>query len=475
MGEVHRAFDRQLGHEVALKRMRVSNPESTIRLKAEFRARAEIHHPNLLQVFDLVVSEDVAFFTMEIVDGFDLTSWVDQLATSVLDTASGHAATRRLARVLAPVAGALAALHDAGLLHRDVKPDNILISADGRALLADLGLAVGFITEAGRPSRPPLRAGTLAYMAPEILLRRRPTPASDLFSLGVVLREATFALALTPATADTATRGLCADLVAALEDHQPGGRPSALTAEARLYEIAGARVPARLAALKRKLGREAFVGRDRELGQIAHAMQGPRMPDSIHVYGPSGIGKTAFVARLLEQLVDTTPELRVLRGRCRRHEQVAFGGLDGVIDDLAVHLQQPGHAVTLDERATQALLRLFPILPLEPRLAHTSAPTEPDARLRLAAFGALRGLLVTVAAVHPLVVWLDDLQWAGDDTWDLLAWLRTGDGIPGCTMVLTYRPEEPDTHPGALLRALARPDGPMRDIELHLPPLAESE
>jgi serine/threonine protein kinase len=474
MGEVHRAHDAQLGHEVALKRMRVTNPESSARLKAEFRARSDLHHPNLLQVFDLVVDNEGAFFTMEIIEGVRLMAWVEELVAA--NSAPLGIGAQRVAAVIAPVVGALAALHEAGLVHRDVKPDNIMIEAGGRPVLADLGLAVGFIAEAGRPSRPPLRAGTPSYMAPEVMLRRPPTPASDMYSVGAVLRDAMFALARQRGAADTAVPGSYPDLIAALLDPRPDRRPSARDTEARLCAVVGMPAPPRPATFKRAAGRESFVGRREPLAAAVAAMRAPRPTAAIHVHGPSGIGKSAFVARLLEELADVCPELRVLRGRCRRHEQVAFRGLEGVIDDLAVHLQQSEHGVTLDESATRSLLRLFPILPLKPRPAESDA-TPPDLHLRRAAFEGLRTLLDAVARCQPIVVWLDDLQWAGDDTLDLLSWLMSGDGIAGCTMVFTYRlDDDARAHLRALRAALDRPSPcEPREFDIALPPLDDAE
>jgi serine/threonine protein kinase len=129
MGVIYRALDRQLEHEVALKVLRARSPDAVARLKAEFRARVDLHHPHLLQLLDLFVAGDEAFFTMELVDSVDFLDWVWQ--------AGEACARRRLATALAGIASALDALHGAGWVHFDVKPANILVDRTGRALLAE--------------------------------------------------------------------------------------------------------------------------------------------------------------------------------------------------------------------------------------------------------------------------------------------------------------------------------------------------
>ncbi|HSK04235.1 MAG TPA: serine/threonine-protein kinase, partial [Kofleriaceae bacterium] len=182
MGVIYRALDRQLEHEVALKVLRARSPDAVARLKTEFRARADLHHPHLLQLLELFVTADEAFFTMELVDAVDFLDWVWQ---------AGEAGARqRLASALAGVASALDALHGAGWVHFDVKPANILVDRTGRALLADFGLSTAIRSRAGTPACDLDGAGTPDYMGPE---RRRGglvTPASDLYSLGAVILEA---------------------------------------------------------------------------------------------------------------------------------------------------------------------------------------------------------------------------------------------------------------------------------------------
>lgn len=245
MGVIFRALDRVLGHEVALKVLRARDHDAIGRLKTEFRTRVDLHHPHLLQLLDLVITADEAFFTMELVDAVDFLDWVWH------DGERG--APRRLATALAGVASALEALHAAGWVHFDVKPANILVDRGGRALLADFGLSTAIRTRAGAPARDVEGAGTPDYMAPERYRGGIVTPASDLYSVGAVILEALTGSphggsphGAAPHAGHGRDRGDAArdepllDLARRLMADEPAARPDAHGAAAELATIAAA-------------------------------------------------------------------------------------------------------------------------------------------------------------------------------------------------------------------------------------------
>ena len=168
MGAVYVARQISLGRDVAVKV--VPENVSDTPLPDEARTVAQLHHPNIVQVFSAGVDSDCAWFAMELVKG---------------ESAERHvfASVEDVARLGASVAEALAYAHRCGILHRDVKPSNIFIGEDGSAKLGDFGLAclaAESVTD---------KSGTKRYMAPEVLNGGEATEASDLYSLGVTLRE----------------------------------------------------------------------------------------------------------------------------------------------------------------------------------------------------------------------------------------------------------------------------------------------
>ncbi|MFO0725103.1 MAG: tetratricopeptide repeat protein [Myxococcota bacterium] len=179
MGVVYAAKDAALDRTIALKLLHGARSLSGTLdsagtdISTEARALARLNHPNVVKVWDLGVWEGRMFIAMELVEGQTLRSFVK----------SGAPKEAILARVIEAGRG-LAAAHDKGIIHRDMKPDNILVSEQGRALVTDFGLA----TELS--ARPGSMAGTPAYMAPEQLEGQAATAKSDQFSLAVTLVEA---------------------------------------------------------------------------------------------------------------------------------------------------------------------------------------------------------------------------------------------------------------------------------------------
>ena len=168
MGAVYVARQVSLGRDVAVKV--VSNNVFDAPLPDEARTVAQLHHPNIVQVFSAGTDSDCAWFAMELVKG---------------ESAERHvfASVEDVARLGASVAEALAYAHRCGILHRDVKPSNVFIGDDGRVKLGDFGLAC--LSADGVRDK----SGTKRYMAPEVLNGDEATESSDQYSLGVTLRE----------------------------------------------------------------------------------------------------------------------------------------------------------------------------------------------------------------------------------------------------------------------------------------------
>lgn len=181
-GSVFRARQISLDRPVAVKILAprlAEDPEALRRFLDEARISARLRHPHLVQCFRVATVEGLYYFAMELVDGGS--------ARMLLKASGGRLSEDRALTIAAQIAAALSAAHAAGLVHHDVKPENILLTRDGRAKLADLGIAVrrsATATGAGE------FWGTPAYVAPEVSEGRVDNdPRSDLYSLGAVLFE----------------------------------------------------------------------------------------------------------------------------------------------------------------------------------------------------------------------------------------------------------------------------------------------
>ncbi|MEO7296881.1 MAG: serine/threonine-protein kinase [Candidatus Limnocylindria bacterium] len=182
--EVWRAHDVQLEREVAVKRLHphlLPDEASRRRLAAEARAAASLSHPVIVDVYDVDATGEAPALIMELVDGESLSARIDR---------DGPLDARDAAAVTADVAEALYHAHQRGVIHRDVKPGNVLIAKDGRTRLVDFGIAHSLAEASERLTVTGTVIGTLRAMAPEQLAAGPITPRTDLYGLGVVLHEA---------------------------------------------------------------------------------------------------------------------------------------------------------------------------------------------------------------------------------------------------------------------------------------------
>jgi hypothetical protein len=184
MGVVYRAFDKNLSRTVAIKFLspEVADPDARRRFQREAQMASSLNHPYILTVHDAGESSDQQFVVTEFVDGGTLVNW----------TSSEPRSWRQCVELLMGIAEGLAAAHEAHILHRDIKPGNILVSKAGYAKLADFGLAKLEDVPATEEmvTRTGVVVGTPAYMSPEQALGQKCDARSDIFSLGVVLYEA---------------------------------------------------------------------------------------------------------------------------------------------------------------------------------------------------------------------------------------------------------------------------------------------
>lgn len=498
MGVVYEVLDHKSGQRLALKTISNPNVEKIFQLKREFRALADLSHPNLVTLYDLVADADGCFFTMELLDGQDLLAYLwgkpatDDQALAMTTTRapesyepvtqpirrapSASEATHpyidvgpvlhtpciieRLRLALPQLVSGLVALHDSRRIHRDIKPSNILVTSDQRVVLVDFGLAAemghGHADDEGKI------VGTVAYMAPEQCAGDpHPTAAVDWYALGAVLFHAltghlpfegpTARVVLEKQTvraprASRLARGVPPDLdqlCAELLECAPGDRPTG----AELLRRLGLRGDsARMAGVA--ISREAlFAGRDSELSLLEQALAPIRKKRAsvAVVRAPSGMGKTSLVARFFERVRAGYADALLLRGRCLDREDIPYKAIDHLIDALSEWLiRLPTQEVEelLPEDAC-LLPTLFPVLDRVPAIANaplTRQLADPQVR-RTHAFEALRITLQRLGDSRTVVLFLDDMQWVDRDTTTLLADLMRAPDPPPILLVLASRVE----------------------------------
>ncbi len=493
MGVVYAVFDRARGERLALKTLRKRDPNALLRLKNEFRALQDLQHPNLVALNELFCERDQWFFTMELVHGVDLISYVRtgpapairRLRSSTGDTWGGawseragslavapalspvvldEAAfdERKLRDCLAQLAEGLAALHASGRVHRDIKPGNILVEPEGRLVLLDLGL-VAQADSSHRSGEHVYPVGTAAYMAPEQALGKAPSPAADWYSVGVVLFEAITGqlpfdgpvmLVLAEKQMDDAprTRDRVAgvpedldDLCAALLQREPDRRPGAEQVLEVARRAAGRGGHVRGAGLVVAPSR-IFVGRRAELAAMLRAWESVAAGGgrALLLHGYSGLGKSELLRAFMRAVLERNPETVVLPSRCYERELAPYKAFDGMVDALCDWLGAGSAAAVAELVPANAalLLRLFPVLGRLDAFRDAPQPASAVADLqevRNLAFLALRELLIRLAERQPVAVVIDDLQWVDEDSKRLLRVLLEPPGAPRLLLLAALR------------------------------------
>ena len=501
MGVVYEAVEIATGAHVALKLLPRVDADALLGFKREFRVLSEIVHPNLVSPYELIADSNQWFFTMELVPGQDLLSWVRDgrdvdavLATHGRPTFTSLVDEDRLRKVLRQVAVGVSALHQFGLLHRDLKPSNVLVRASGHVSILDFGLTVDALEQLSTAEHS---AGTLAYMAPEQLGGELLRSASDWYAVGVMLYEALTGrlpfgsnlrqvlFAKMTGTYDASTEvveGVPPDLAALCIELLRGDAAERATGAELLERLGGeAGDPVGQATLAAMTS--IFVGRDVELGVLERraADVSAGATSVVYVHGRSGAGKSALLQHFLAQQ-RTDAETVILSGRCYEQESVPFKAIDTIIDALTRWLLRSSRdeVQQLMPHDVGALVRVFPVLERVRAIAdaNVDALVVPDPReLRRRGFRALRTLLANLGARTHLVIAIDDLQWGDVDSAELLASLLDArdDAPMRALFIAAFRSEYRESSPCllALKAALLTARHPMVPPEVSVEPLGQ--
>ncbi|QDV21743.1 serine/threonine-protein kinase [Aureliella helgolandensis] len=417
MGFVHTALDLRSIAQVAVKVMRRTDAWSVDRFIAEFRWLSHLSHPNLVQLYDAFSDGDLRYFSMELVEGDTIRDWFKRQPQNAAKS------WRRLKSVLSQAASATHYLHQNDVLHCDIKSSNVMISPRRRAVVLDLGLAIR--TGDNNPM-----VGTLQYMAPELLNRQFPSPASDWYSFGVMMYEVMTDSYPPIQVQDSATgdhktynldveqfesrlkeapeelQQLCFRLLSNVASDRPSG--------SQVIEALGGTIPVG----SQPSSGLSFTGRDEELQALDLALQTSmhQRPACILLRGESGLGKTELLRRWLKT-VDPTHYL-VVPLRCYHQDHTPVRLLNSLLQELSILLRsipterwQPSlrqHVGSIRKLLPQ-VTQLIDDTP-QPTAAFT--PSAHDAETREAALRSLVLWLEDLSCERPMVLTIDDAHWS---------------------------------------------------------------
>jgi tetratricopeptide (TPR) repeat protein/predicted Ser/Thr protein kinase len=454
MGAVYRARDLRLDRFVALKTL---PPEMTSdqgrrrRFIQEARAASALNHPNIITIYEIAEWEGADFIAMEFIEGSTLRA---------LTETRGDLGPRLA--LMRQVAEAISVAHEAGIVHRDIKPDNVMVRPDGYVKVLDFGLARLSRAEgqSDTATQPGIVLGTVRYMSPEQARGDAAATASDVFSLGILFYElatgahpfysgpgaaTAFAILSQPATPparlNPEIQPAFESLVLRMLAKEAVLRPSAADVRAELEQLT--RSAAGAPSARHTPVRRQSVGRDSERQALdaSFAAAAAGAGTMVCVTGEPGLGKTTLVEEFLEGLRAERGTAWIARGRCSER----LGGADALMPVLEV-LDTLLRGDSGDQ-AARILRRFAPVwyLQVAPSLGDStqealveqSKAASPERMKR-----ELHAFVEELARLRPVVFALEDVHWADESTCDIVSYLGSRCADLPVLVVATYRPSE---------------------------------
>jgi tetratricopeptide (TPR) repeat protein len=469
MGEVYRARDPRLGRDVALKVLRrllvlgeAGQDDDTLdRLLREAMLASALNHPNIVTIYETGVFERDRYIAMELIEG----STLRQAAAQGLPLGRTIGIARQISE-------ALAVAHAAQIVHRDIKPDNVMLRPDGYIKLLDFGLArvqpeAVTAGSTGPMTQPGMVLGTVGYMSPEQARGEPVAPEADVFALGVLLYE--LVTGRHPFAAPSQLGTLHALMY---ESPEPPGLlnpelPRAfdqlvvemLQKDARLRPGSGevmyrlglafdstVAVALSSVAVSKPKARVSgdVVGREVEIDALMHEFDRAQRGKGrlVAISAEAGMGKTTLVDEFLRHLAARNEPVRVGRGRCsqRLAGSEAYLPVLEALDSLQQNEQLGSLSRLIRALAPSWYVQIMPPSENDSSAARLAADTASGSQERLKREIAM--LLEEVGRMSPVVLCFDDVHWADPSTTDLLGYLARRIDNTRLLIIATARPSE---------------------------------
>jgi tetratricopeptide (TPR) repeat protein len=471
--KVYLVHDTLLDRDVAFALIKTEKLDDASRTRVTREARAMGRlgdHPNIVAIYDMGDHEGQPYIVIPVMPGGDVEGLIEKAPEHRLPIEQAAGITKAICR-------GLEFAHSKGIIHRDIKPGNVWLSADGTAKIGDFGLALA--VDLSRLTQPGMMVGTVTYMPPEQAMSGKVTAKADLYSLGAMLYEMVTgrppfvgddSIAIigqhinTPPVSPTWHR---ADLPPALEtlilqllEKDPEKRPESAAVVLQALEAIEAgkiKEPSREAPAENPLYRRVFVGREPELKQLQSAFDGAISGQGalMMVMGEPGIGKTALCEQLATYV--TLRGGRTLVGHCYEAGSLSLPYL-AFVEALRSYVLNRDPKDLKEELGSGASDVARIISEIRERLKIKLRPQKDPEEERYRLLQAVTSFLSNAAAVQPMMVVLEDLHDADKGTLDMLTHVSRNLAGARLLIVGTYRDVEVDrSHPlSAALAELRR-------------------
>ncbi len=463
MGEVYLGEDTKLDRKVALKILPGHYTKDEARLRRfvqEAKTASALNHPNIVTIYDVGEDGGHHFIAMEFVQGRTLHNIIKAKFSPEL-----------LAPIGKQVAAALSVAHAAAIIHRDIKPENLMLRDDGYVKVLDFGLArltaTGDDSEAADTAihtQPGTVIGTPSYMSPEQATGQPLTSATDIFSLGAVFYEMVtgqkpfhsptavgtlhaviYEQPLPPSRLNPNLQPAIELLILRMLDKNPRLRPAAsevvaaLTAGSETLSLSSNVISLPFAAgftARHTVGREQERDKMRRAFQLTSVGRGMMLC----ITGEAGLGKTTLVEDFLTEIRQEIPACQIARGRNSERLAGAEAYLP-FLEALESLLRNPANqsmARVMKAIAPSWYIQLASSQDSSIERAMAETPTVSQERMKR----ELVALLQEISRDNPLILFFDDLHWAGASTIDIIAYLATRLPEMRLLMIATYRSAE---------------------------------